>query len=535
MKLKRVSHAEPLNRKKRMKRGVAREIFRLGLLALSAILTFSLLGCAGGDSPDLDIAIEPDATEAGAVDVNPTVEMSPADVTPAAETSLVDVTPAAETSPVDVNPAVETSTVDIDHTIVQGMGLPEGELTIATPFFGFVIQTFADRYMLANSGVTITVIDYWDYVANDVDLDSAIQETSAQLMAGSGPVLINYRLVDYLEPKSRQYLNDWFPVMYADPNFKEEDWFMNVFHAFAVDGRLYVFPTAYDAMFVLANSKIPGLPEAMAAHKGGITVPGLIELHRSFPTDRQYYLDINFSTDWVRRYFLKDFVDLDTGRIRFDEEFIEVIAHAREITDPDGPQGWSANSDNFDQQMALWGEKYFSLLVPTNAPFLFLDYEEGPVFTGMAHLVNSQGELLIQVITGYLLNANSTPAQQALAWDFIRFMLDPDTRQPQDAGVGQSANRQIMRIDIENLLPDAIKDYKWRYAGTEEEAIEQVISKLSEFGDMPMHNSRALPNRITDAVSEALRLYQDGLVSAEQTASNLQNQVELMFMEMGLR
>jgi len=52
-------------------------------------------------------------------------------------------------------------------------------------------------------------------------------------------------------------------------------------------------------------------------------------------------------------------------------------------------------------------------------------------------------------------------------------------------------------------------------------------------GDMPMASTRTLPFAIENIIDEALELFHNGLVSAEQTAADLQNRITLVLMEMG--
>ena len=437
--------------------------------------------------------------------------------------------------------------LDVEQIVNPDKDLFEGEtLTIAESLFGFFTEPIAQLYMVENPGVKVEVINNYSYLERDGHFGNAIQEVSAQLMAGAGPVLIGADLLDYLDPRSRPYLTDWFQVMNADPDFSEEDWFMNVFHATALDGRLFAFPVSFSYEAVATNSTIPGLTEVMAGYDG-ITMQELLELHRDFPTDTPFNFEMQTHINRLIPYYIKDFVDIETGNVDLNNErFIELINYAQEIIETDRPD-WGDIPTTRAGQTLISERYFFHFASPSNYCYnYFLNFEEDPLFTGLTPIIDSNGDLMIRTSSNsYILNALANPVQQALALDFIKFMMDPANR----IGVGhvymQPTNRTLLQFAIENDISIQLEydDYffsnaQWPLAGTPEEAVDDVVAKMTAFGEMPMQNRRSLPDQIAavpdGVIAVALQQFQDGLVSAEQTAANLQNQVELVLMEMGV-
>ena len=426
------------------------------------------------------------------------------------------------------------------NTAEQG-NTPENDntLTIAAAYTARELNRLASKYMSENPGVSIEIIDYTDHEKRDGHWGLAQQEIATQLMAGSGAVLMDGFLVDYLAPQSAAYFADWFPIMYADPDFKEEDWFMNVFHATAANGRLYAFSTAFYYPLVAANSAVPGLLEAMEG-RGGISVMELLELHREIPTDTTYFFEYYFSTQWVLELYLDTFIDIETGRVDFSDEFVDFISHAKEITDTgkDPEYFWPLTPS---QETALSDRYFYHLSNSVAMDYQYLlELEKEPLFTSFTPITNSNGELLVYPIEAYVLSAYASPAQQSLAWDFVKFMAEPDN-QPQYISM-QPTKRELLRIAIEHDLPKTLADaYKRQLTYSVDEAVEDALRQMTAFGEMPMQNIRSLPNVFfgwgsrSGILREALELFEDGLVSAEQTALNLQNQVELVMMEIGGR
>ena len=432
------------------------------------------------------------------------------------------------------NVADNENTPELEHMVSPDRTLFVGEtLTIAEMFNTRELRFVANKYMRENPGVTIEVIDYFGDYERDGHLLEVQKLIASQLMAGSGPVLIEAALADYLDPRSATFFCDWYPVMAADPGFGEEDWFMNVFHAVSVNGRLTAFPIHFIYSFIAANSTIPGLPEAMAG-KDGITMSEMMELHREMQGETAYSFEPFFDLTWIRELYIDSFINLETGWVDINNErFIELITYAERITDRD--ISGSIHSSGYQRTEASWSERYFFYITNPIQYQHLVDFEESLLFSGNTPLVNDLGELVMYPTQGYILSVNATPTEQALAWDFLKFMMEPDNYQISYYGSMQPTNRNILRFTVEEKLPSDIRDNNWRLTGTANEAAEDLIAKMTAFGEMPMHNMRSLPDAIigmpAGVFPEAMRQFQDGLVSAEQTALNLQNQVELVLME----
>jgi len=429
--------------------------------------------------------------------------------------------------------------LDVSHIANPDRTLFYGEtLTIATVFGGqepSPYQSLAKQYMAANPGVTIEVINLRPYTSDADRFANKRDEIGVQLMAGSAPVLIDGAFVDHRDPRSAHFFVDWFSIMDADPSFNEDDWFMNVFHASAVNDRLLAFPLLFHREMVTANSTIPDLPEALAV-QDSITLSELMELHRKVSTDTSFLFAPYFGASRVVTLYLDSFLDMDTGLVDFNnEQFIDLIAYAREIT------GQNMTDERYwiDPELEVyWSENYFFYISDFSMYQDLPHLETGPLFTELTPLVNERGELLVDTSwSTYVLSANATPVEQALAWDFIQFVMNPDNR---DTLVHmQPTNRHLFHhgavLWLRHTIGTTREDFGWQLlTDTIDESVEDVKIRMEALGDMPMANTRTLPFAIENIIDEALELFHNGLVSAEQTAADLQNRVTLALMEMGI-
>ncbi|MCL2397346.1 MAG: hypothetical protein FWC93_04695 [Defluviitaleaceae bacterium] len=145
-------------------------------------------------------------------------------------------------------------------------------------------------------------------------------------MEGVADTLINSRAIDWRHPGASRFFADWFDVMHSAPDFNEDDWFMNVFHAMAQDGRLVVFPQAFGYEIVFVNGFVPGLVEAFEEYDF-ITISDINRLHNMLATDGRPHLMVNYSPYWAAMYNIRSFIDIEEyGWVDFNnDDFIQLI------------------------------------------------------------------------------------------------------------------------------------------------------------------------------------------------------------------
>jgi len=400
--------------------------------------------------------------------------------------------------------------------------------------------------MLENPGVTVQVIPHYAYwYDTPFDYGQARLEIATQLMAGSAPTLINSHLVDPFDPRQEVFFYDWYQLMDADPDFNEDDWFMNAFHAFSINNRLYHFPMHFNYSPIISSNSVPGLQEAMASMSGGITLPELMQIHSGFSENHPHYLERNFNSEWIIPYSIDRFVDVEAGWVDFKEEFIELITHADSITCPDlRERGWGPGLSWMDLSLEeLYSERYLFHSLGMFQYHYFIDIDGIHPFSVMTPVVNDRGELLIDVYDNYLLNANATPIQKAIAWDFIIFTMQPENlpignQNPHLFSQLQPPNRKLLDFMVREAMRQYFGgnrqgryEYPW-FPGTVDDAADYMLQRMTTFGEMPMRSTSRLPRVIIEVIEENMGLYYDGLLSAEQTAQILQNQITLVLMEM---
>jgi len=395
------------------------------------------------------------------------------------------------------------------------------------------IMRFADAFMWQNPGVTVELISFGD------NLSRALEETSAGLASGTAPVLMESVLVN---SRHTHYFEDWLRFIDTTPDFNNDNYFMNVFDAAILNDSLYEFPLTFTFGMVAANRTIPGLTQTMEMYGDGITMSQLMELRNLMHfTGNPMYLWYNFDVNHGLWGYLQNFFNLETRMVDFNNQrFIDFISYAREATRPD--MMFDSFNDLFHgtPSSVHWmgainveceeecSQSFLFRYMAMNRNYDFAGQIDDVLFTGATPIVSDQGDLIITPMRTHVLNAGATPVQQALAWDFMQFLVSAEGHRIVE-GMGLpmlSVNRETARFTVERNWPSWDARHSSigiRISGTTgNEAIQNTIERLIALGDMPMILAQTLPYYAYGT----LRDFHYGAVSAEETAQLIQEQVE---------
>jgi len=410
-------------------------------------------------------------------------------------------------------------------------------LTISSPNMWTGLAHFARMYMDDNPGVEIIINDW------DGDFMRFIEQKPAMLMAGTADDLIdNLGGIDTRAPSTQALLADWLPIMRADPTFNDAYFFTNVFDALTIDGRMYNLPMAFSPTRLAYNTAIPRMSEKMFG-RSSITMSEVHAIHRAFAPD-DFFVHNSYDVLYATGFKIHSFIDFENRTANFNTpEFINFITESKALTHPDKEVGWTFASTYYNPEtMADNSLRYLFQQQFMGDPFQFLiPFEETLTFNGSIPIVNERGEVPIQAFPAYVLNGRSASEVQAVAWDFIRFILNPELFQIDvEAEISPMISmipvyRPLLKFNLERQVPGWMSHFKenygWRPTLSEEDTIEYVYNRLSELGSTPLADRVYTPNAVTEIISEVMMQFHEGLVTAEQAAEDLQNRVTLALME----
>ena len=417
-------------------------------------------------------------------------------------------------------------------------------ISICDNAFGGIVHR-AREYMRENPGVYIEVNRHRTregFVAN----------VTTQLFAGVADTLImasasdiNFEravfetawLLDWHNPRVAHFFGDFFPIMKSTPDFNEADWHMNVLNAMATNGRLTTFPLMFDIDIFAGNRNIPALAEVQGGH---ITLDEMLDLHSRFAPDDMLLYPFYAASDAIP-LMIASHIDMENHIVDFyNQDFMDFLNDLRALSRPANDSHVSRGTFHGSWNLYLdqvWSYRYLFRNFEAIGYSHRLIYDEShKQFISPAPLVDRDNNLFIDPRLSFALNANATPAQQALAFDFIRFFLCPGFW----SGAGDNLHPPII-LGISPYRP--VQTFRFRYwypalvwndepPEKQNELAQAAIDFHNKIAEMPATIRYPIPAAIKNIMHEVLRQFNDGLIDARQTAELLQNRITIVLMEM---
>ena len=410
----------------------------------------------------------------------------------------------------------------------------------------------------------------------EVDTIRGQDEISRLLLAGDAPTLICARLFNHRAPMASELFIDFFPIMEADPSFNLDHFFTNVFEAAAVGGKLLTMPLGFDYYFVATNSTIPSLVAA-TSELNAISMADMLNLHKEFSHSiRDIYPDSDLDAFLLHRgftlrrgitHYLDQFVNFTNNDVNFNNhEFIYILEYLSELTCPQAVNFFtelnncpnnrmfgtsiSAFADLVSNMENRYLERDMFTVVNRRNYRYFLnipDFEE--YFVNPLPLVNYRGELIIDTSVNFGLNANATLKEQALGWEFIKFVNEnghifrchetgwDNFRAHSTMNLNHPHMQQLLFRPHLNRTGTVVNFFNimtrhgHRGLGgnpiSTEQAFNDIYNHMEIIKNMSM--SQAFTHQLID---NNLQNFYEGLLSAAQVANNLDVQLNLMLMEL---
>jgi len=403
-----------------------------------------------------------------------------------------------------------------------------------------VLNAIAERYMHENPGVYIEVRT----LANDpLGVHERIE---LELMSGQADILLDMSYTPWRTNAAQNFFADWLPIMHSDPRFNENDYFTNVFNAIMINDSMYAFPVSFNFTHISANLNVPGLYNIFAQYNT-VSLRDLQTMHDLFSTNQSLYILPLYGVIEVVRHNLSNFLDINTRFVNFNSpDFINLISQTREFS----TGIWNRPPYNLfpitpERELHLSNTYLFNNSNGHNLFYLICD-EQAELFKGSIPLTSENDELIIQIFNGFVLNENATAIQRALAWDFVQFFMKPENRsglQP----VAQAVYKPLFLHQTQWLaqaMIDMMADGSFSINMNQsldsnqddvlDRVIEQVIERLYKFGEMPMIEVIPRYRNISAVITNVLIDFHDGIITAEQAATDIQNRVSLLIMELGI-
>ena len=373
-------------------------------------------------------------------------------------------------------------------------------------------------------------------------------QVPTQLMAGAADDIIEVGALPLFDLADRGKAVDLLPLMQNDPDFNEDDFFMNVLNAFKYRGGLYAFPMTFSYEVTGINTfSLYGVNSGNSeeiierfSRMGTISFRQMLDLYLGIEDRAGLFLKPKVNAlSYIRRN-LNDFIDFENNTANFlNDEFIRTLNDWKEVTDPQLIAGGRLPVMSGFTGVCRCHETEFA------SRYLFADYgmalsydvffphAEQELFTHFIPVATDDGEILVG--SGRIFFINSASGNVELAWEFLKFLAtDPDVYFGWPLGI--PTNREVFRNTIAHPINNAVGVWaqQGRYVDGEiEEITKSIFERVSAFNEMPMRHSTDFWGDHSVMLEEIITSFYRGVLTAEQAAEQLQNRISLFLMERG--
>ncbi len=416
--------------------------------------------------------------------------------------------------------------------------------TYAAGYFG--IYPLAEGFNELHPNVEIIVEGYnrVDQTLSPEELEVEGQtyknDLHMQLLSGTAPDLI-FTGRDYTSNLAfTDNIRDLNAFMQNDPNFNKDDYYMNVFEAFEVTGKLYNMPNTFSFDFLRMREDViraagidPSTVETVD-YKFLLDVQSKAMASGKIP-DLKYIAQHDYTGNaLLYKQEISTNFNSDTMTANFDSpEFIEYLNFTKEHAVSQYTYGYFPGPI-YDRNDSFVDDSYFVQEIG-----MLVGYETGkfktaelPGITDPIPVVTSNGEVL--VYPGFTMSIPTNAKNPALAWEFIKYCIYDSGEMPDGLEI-----ENLSRWDGDRFSSDIpvnknnMKNYiNGQFTTSTQEEKDYLINLYNDTLTLPIIAANVntyLPAYNNQTVTDYYE--NDGMYTAEEVAKALQERTEIYLNE----
>jgi len=371
-------------------------------------------------------------------------------------------------------------------------------------------------------------IEIINYMENN-DYDAAVTRFTNELIAGSGPDIIDLSKLNMDMLAGKGILEELTPYLENDTELKREDMFESVLSAYSIDGKLYTIPNGFCVW------GIAGSHEYIGSYGEGYSwgVEDIMKVVKQNPDKEMFgYGSKNYVLMFCLSNNLDKFVDWQSGECNFvNEEFIGLLEFSNSFK-----AEFDTTVQNYNPTELIVDGKIIAdeIMLSAHQPLKYWEvlFGEDYVIKGFP---TSEGTGLT-IIGKNMLAINATSDKKDMAWEFLKSLLRGENYKNRDLLYYPTLISAFDSINEEYISPEystdengneieipkgfLLDDMKY-YAGTEEE-----IARLTDIINC-CDRADTYDKQIWNIVQEEAAAYFEGQKSPEDVAEIIQSRVKL--------
>jgi len=402
----------------------------------------------------------------------------------------------------------------------------KGKITISSFYEVDYLSTAAEQFMKKYPDVTVTINNYKKDATID-DIHDYLTTLNTRIMNGKAEDLFftfSMPVEKYSHMGIFENLADYIKNTSA---WDDQHYFMNVLNAPKTeDEKQYLIPLfAKWSVMQFNYSMLKQHPDLEKKLKkmDHITFSESMEIGKQMMENwdkPNTYLSMEGEQAYMGDLFkekISQFIDSKTGEVHIDSpEYIKMLEETKETSEKYGLDADGVDFYNMEYYLAIYSD--FS----TQAAFYELDQNSNTRYT--MPIADEKGN--ISIYSDCCIAMNHASKNQALAWEFIKFLLSDDI-QSLPTQVGLPINRSGFQAAA-RLHFSTYSNYNKEQKGGV--TLKKYTALLKEWMELINHCDTIDPNLLNMAAEENYHFFQ-GKQSAKETAHILQNKMMQYFNE----
>lgn len=369
-------------------------------------------------------------------------------------------------------------------------------ISMAVLYMDYQVQSEIINFNRHNDKYRIEVTDYSEY-NTDEDYSAGQTKLTTEIMAGNVPDILAMNNLPYTQLAAKGLLEDLYPYIDADSEFKREDFFPNVLASLEVNGGLYSTVSGFYINTVAGAASVVGDTPGWTYDEFDAALASMPEGCEPFDVyvTRDMILNTCLALD------LNSFVDWTNGKCSFDSQsFIDLLEFANRFP---AEYNWEENkgSEESSEERIAQGKQ---MLMES---YLFsvrdLPYNEryfGGNMTYIGYPTNSGTGSVLNLETGFAMS--SACKNKEAAWEFMRTLF---TEEYQEKLYNLPSNINVYNKQLEEAMTiQYSKDAEGNYILNEEGERIPIITDSWVMSDGTVYEHYALTQEQADKMWELI-------------------------------
>ena len=349
----------------------------------------------------------------------------------------------------------------------------------------------------------IRIISYFD--GDPDNYEAALLQMQTALLTGDKPDLYSLNSMDVVSIEKARLLMDLYPLMEADTTFQRDDYFMNVWDLYDVDGALYEFIPAFAVRGLVG-------PKSLVGNRTGWTYEEMNNFIEQAESQNKN------ATSPVSLYYMiqgpcSAYIDVQGGTYEFDSESFRQWMNLTKYF-----ENTEKNDDALlDEVNLIFGVNQYL----THKAY----YQDTPVYMGFPS-IDGAGPFAAAIDSFAISSSTKYPE---ICWEFLCSFMN-DELSTEFMGIPMRKSIFERQLQLAMLDPSGenfpVQSEEYNMQSLTQEDVDHLLNMIGAIDHIKLRY-----DGVTNIIIEEMELWLNESQTMEQTIEYLQNRVGIYLAE----